>query len=53
MTNDRPYRKAIPREEVISYLIDQSGRHFDPNIVNVFIRILSTHDKEKHERERQ
>ena len=53
MTNDRPYRKAIPREEVISYLIDQSGRHFDPNIVNVFIHILSTHDKEKHERERQ
>ena len=53
MTNDRPYRKAIPREEVISYLIDQSGRHFDPNIVNVFIHILSTHDKEKHEHEGQ
>ncbi|CAG0954101.1 Cyclic di-GMP phosphodiesterase [Anaerolineales bacterium] len=40
MTSDRPYRKAIPREEVISHLIEQKGRHFDPNVVDVFVRIL-------------
>jgi HD-GYP domain-containing protein (c-di-GMP phosphodiesterase class II) len=47
MTNDRPYRKAIPHEEVISYLMDQSGQHFDPNVVDVFLRILNTYNKEK------
>ena len=47
MTNDRPYRKAIPHEEVISYLMDQSGQHFDPDVVDVFIRILNTTNKEK------
>jgi HD-GYP domain-containing protein (c-di-GMP phosphodiesterase class II) len=47
MTHDRPYRKAIPHEEVISYLTDQSGRYFDPNVVDVFISILNTSNKEK------
>jgi HD-GYP domain-containing protein (c-di-GMP phosphodiesterase class II) len=45
MTNDRPYRKAIPHDEVISYLMEQSGRHFDPKIVNIFIRILNAPKK--------
>jgi putative nucleotidyltransferase with HDIG domain len=45
MTNDRPYRKAISREEVISYLTNQSGQYFDPNVVDVFIRILNTPKK--------
>ena len=47
MTNDRPYRKAISREEVISYLTNQSGQYFDPNVVDVFIRILNTPNKEE------
>jgi putative nucleotidyltransferase with HDIG domain len=42
MTNDRPYRKAVPPEEVISHLMEQSGQHFDPNIVDVFMRVLRT-----------
>ncbi len=46
MTNDRPYRKAIPHDEVMSHLIDQSGRHFDPKVVDAFIRILHTSIKE-------
>jgi putative nucleotidyltransferase with HDIG domain len=47
MTNDRPYRKAIPREKVISHLTDQSGRHFDPDVVDIFIRVLETYGNEK------
>ena len=46
MTHDRPYRKALTHEEVISYLTDQSGRYFDPNVVDVFIHILNTPSKE-------
>jgi putative nucleotidyltransferase with HDIG domain len=37
LTTDRPYRKAWPREKAIDYLREQSGKKFDPNIVDVFI----------------
>lgn len=47
MTNDRPYRKALPLEEVISYLKSQSGQHFDPNVADAFFRILNTYYKGK------
>ncbi|MBI5352096.1 MAG: HD domain-containing protein [Chloroflexi bacterium] len=47
MTHDRPYRKAIPHEKVISYLTNQSGQYFDPNVVDEFISILNTPNKEK------
>lgn len=40
LTNDRPYRKALPHDEVINYLKEQSGSHFDPVVVEVFIRLL-------------
>ena len=41
LTNDRPYRKALPREEVIEFLKSQSGIHFDPQVVDVFVRQVS------------
>lgn len=41
LISDRPYRKAMPREEVIEYLKKQSGHHFDPKVVDVFIQMLS------------
>jgi putative nucleotidyltransferase with HDIG domain len=41
LTNDRPYRKALPREEVIAFLKSQSGIHFDPQVVDVFVRQVS------------
>jgi HD-GYP domain-containing protein (c-di-GMP phosphodiesterase class II) len=40
LSNDRPYRKALPQEEVIQYLEQQSGAHFDPAVVKSFIQIL-------------
>ena len=41
LINERPYRKALPREDVIAYLKIQSGSHFDPYILEVFLRILA------------
>ncbi len=41
MTNDRIYRKALSRENAIGELIHNSGTQFDPNIVDLFVRILS------------
>jgi PAS domain S-box-containing protein len=36
LSNDRPYRKAWPEEQIQAYLRDQSGRHFDPHVVDAF-----------------
>ena len=34
----RPYRKAWTKERALQYLRDQSGRQFDPRMVNIFFR---------------
>jgi putative nucleotidyltransferase with HDIG domain len=39
LLNDRPYRKAWPEEQVQAYLRDQSGRHFDPRVVDAFFEL--------------
>ena len=38
LSHDRPYRKAWPKQKVIEYILAESGKHFDPNVVNIFIR---------------
>jgi len=40
MINDRPYQKAISKEEVIEELKKESGKQFDPELVPIFISIL-------------
>lgn len=37
LTTDRPYRKAWSYEKTRDYLREQSGKKFDPKIVDVFI----------------
>jgi PAS domain S-box-containing protein len=37
LTSDRPYRKAWQENKVRDYIREQSGRHFDPKIVEVFL----------------
>lgn len=36
LANDRVYKKAMPYEEVEEFIKSQSGKSFDPKIVNVF-----------------
>ena len=40
LTSDRPYRKAWTPEKAKEYIREQSGKHFDPNIVEVFLSLL-------------
>lgn len=40
LRSDRPYRKAWPDEKVFAYIKDESGKHFDPNVVNTFMDLL-------------
>jgi PAS domain S-box-containing protein len=38
LRSDRPYRRAWSEEEASAYLREQSGKHFDPRIIEVFIK---------------
>jgi putative nucleotidyltransferase with HDIG domain len=40
MTSDRPYRAAMSREEAVAKIVKGSGRQFDPEIVQIFLRVL-------------
>ncbi len=41
LTMDRPYRKAVPNDEVVEMIKEESGRSFDPSIVDIFVRVRS------------
>jgi len=38
LTSDRPYRKAWSREEALKHLRQEAGRHFDPQVVELFLK---------------
>jgi PAS domain S-box-containing protein len=44
LCSDRPYRKRLPREEVGEYIRENSGKLFDPKLVEVFLSVI---DQEK------
>ena len=37
MSSDRPYRKGMPKEEIINELVKQSGKQFDPDIIKIVV----------------
>lgn len=45
LSSDRPYRKKMPREEVIAYLRDNSNILFDKKLVDVFLEMIETKNK--------
>jgi HD-GYP domain-containing protein (c-di-GMP phosphodiesterase class II) len=40
LTSDRPYRPAWSEDQALAYLRDQSGRHFDPQVVDLFFQVF-------------
>jgi HD-GYP domain-containing protein (c-di-GMP phosphodiesterase class II) len=38
LRSDRPYRKAWSEEKTLAYIREQSGTHFDPQVVGAFMR---------------
>ncbi len=38
LTSDRPYRKAWSKPDTLQYIREQSGKHFDPKVVDVFLK---------------
>jgi response regulator RpfG family c-di-GMP phosphodiesterase len=44
LTSDRPYRVAWSRDDALKYIREQSGEMFDPEVVRVFLEMMSAHD---------
>lgn len=40
LTSDRPYRPAWSKEKALAYITEQKGRHFDPQAVEMFLKII-------------
>ena len=38
ITSDRPYRKRWTKRKSLQYIREQSGKHFDPDVVKVFLK---------------
>ncbi len=45
LSSDRPYRKAWDEEKIKSYIIQQSGLHFDPSMVEKFLMVINKKKK--------
>lgn len=43
---DRPYRKAWEKEKVIAYIKSESGKHFDPAVVELFLIEMENHESQ-------
>lgn len=42
LTSDRPYRPAWDKDKTLSYINEQSGKHFDPNVVKGFNQMIKS-----------
>ncbi len=40
LRSDRPYRDAWAEERTRAYIWDEAGKHFDPNVVEVFLEVV-------------
>lgn len=41
LRSDRPYRPAWSEEKALEYIREQSGKHFDPKVVETFLKIVT------------
>jgi PAS domain S-box-containing protein len=41
LNSDRPYRPAWPKEAALNYIKEQSGRHFEPDVVDAFLKLIT------------
>src|SRR6266496_6208128 len=40
LTSDRPYRHAWSEAEALAYIREQSSKHFDPQVVDLFFKVI-------------
>lgn len=40
LVSNRPYRKAWTQEKTLDYLLEFSGKHFDPKLIQTFLKLM-------------
>jgi HD-GYP domain-containing protein (c-di-GMP phosphodiesterase class II) len=50
LVSNRPYRKAYSKKSALKIIREESGTHFDPKIVKVFLDVLSKKKDKKARR---
>ncbi len=45
LCSDRPYRPAWPVDKVIEHIRSLSGTHFDPEVAEIFLRMVSAEER--------
>jgi putative two-component system response regulator len=51
MTSNRPYRKPFQKEEAERELLKWAGKQFDPNLVSIFLGLLTEMNEEAYGRD--
>ena len=46
LRSDRPYKKGMTREQALSYIQENAGTFFDPNLVETFLSIVDQLEEE-------
>jgi putative two-component system response regulator len=41
LTSNRPYRAAWSEDAALTYIREQSGKHFDPQVVELFFKVIN------------
>ncbi len=47
MTSDRPYRKGMPKKKVLNILKQNSGKQFDPQVIDIFLKMRAVEELAK------
>jgi putative nucleotidyltransferase with HDIG domain len=47
ITSDRPYRAAWNTEKALAHIKQETGKHFDPHVVDLFTRLIEQKNHEK------
>ncbi|MBT4263890.1 MAG: response regulator, partial [Deltaproteobacteria bacterium] len=47
MTSNRPYRNGMPKEKAMAILAENAGSQFDPDLVDIFRRVMKDRDPEE------
>ena len=45
LTSDRPYKKAFTHEEAVEIIANDRGKHFDPDLVDIFLSVSDKFSK--------
>jgi len=53
LLSNRPYRPAWTMDQAYEYIREQSGRHFEPRIVNIFLKEVLWSDNARYIKERR